>query len=54
MSEAALTQYLREATRYPLLTKDQEILLARQVQIWLHDENATKSQKRAGKRAYEN
>jgi len=53
MSEAAFTQYLKEATRYPLLTKDQEILLARQVQIWLHDENATPSQKRAGKRAYE-
>ena len=53
MSEAAFTQYLREATRYPLLTKDQEIILARQVQIWLHDESATPSQKRAGRRAYE-
>ena len=49
----AFTSYLNDACRYPLLTKDQEILLARQVQIWLHDENATPRQKKAGQRAYE-
>ena len=49
----AFSSYLNEACRYPLLTKDQEILLARQVQIWLHDENATPRQKKAGQRAYE-
>ena len=37
----------------PLLDKSQEILLARQVQTWLHDENATPRQKKAGQRAYE-
>ena len=49
----AFTSYLNDACRYPLLTKDQEILLARQVQIWLHDEDATPRQKKAGQRAYE-
>ncbi len=49
----SFSQYLNEACRYPLLTKDQEIILARQVQIWLHDEGATPRQKRAGQRAYE-
>ena len=39
--------------RYPLLTKDQEILLARQVQAWINADEPTKAQVRAGKRAYE-
>lgn len=53
MSETALTRYLSDAARYPLLNKNQEILLARQVQTWLHDENATPAQVKAGKRAYD-
>ena len=53
MSADSLSLYLQEATRYPLLTKTQEIMLARQVQTWLHDESATSAQKRSGQRAYE-
>ena len=49
----SFSQYLSEASRYPLLNKSQEIMLARQVQVWLHDENATARQKQVGKRAYE-
>ena len=45
--------YLNEASRYPLLTKDQEIILARQVQAWIGTDEPTKAQVRAGKRAYE-
>ena len=53
MGSDSFAQYLREATRYPLLNKSQEIMLARQVQTWLHDPDATERQKRAGRRAYE-
>ena len=53
MASDSFAQYLREATRYPLLNKSQEIMLARQVQTWLHDPDATERQKRAGRRAYE-
>ena len=53
MASDSFSQYLKEATRYPLLNKTQEILLARQVQTWLHDPEATPRQKRAGQRAYE-
>ena len=53
MANDSFAQYLREATRYPLLDKGQEILLARQVQTWLHDPEATPRQKKAGQRAYE-
>ena len=45
--------YLAEIGRYPLLTKQQEIMLSRQVRIWVMDPDATAKQKRAGKRAYE-
>lgn len=44
--------YLKEIARYPLLTKDQEILLARQVQAWVGNENPTLRQKKQGERAY--
>ena len=53
MASDSFSQYLKEATRYPLLNKTQEILLARQVQTWLHDPDATPRQKKAGQRAYE-
>lgn len=46
-------QYLTEISRYPLLTKQQEILLARQVKDWYDNPEATPRQKRLGKRAYE-
>ena len=46
------SRYLQEITRYPLLTKDQEIILARSIQIWLNSEKPTARQKRAGERAY--
>jgi len=45
--------YLAEIGRYPLLTKAQEIMLARQVQVWLNAEKPTAKQVRVGKRAYE-
>ena len=35
-----LGDYLRAITRYPLLTKDQEILLARRVQVWVACDSA--------------
>lgn len=47
------SRYLREIARYPLLTKDQEILLARSVQTWLHSENPTPRQIKVGERAYQ-
>jgi len=49
----AFTEYLANAVRYPLLTKNQEILLARQVQDWLQAEEPTRAQIRNGERAYQ-
>ena len=49
----SFSRYLREIARYPLLTKDQEIILARSIQTWLHSEKPTKRQVRAGTRAYQ-
>jgi len=46
-------QYLNEISRYPLLTKEQEILLARQVKDWHENPEATPRQRKLGKRAYE-
>ena len=50
----SFSEYLVKIVRYPLLTKQQEILLSRQVQIWLQAEEPTKIQIRNGRRAYEN
>lgn len=46
------TKYIEDIVRYPLLNREQEIVLARQVQAWVSSDNPTKSQKRAGIRAY--
>ena len=51
MPDPSVTAYLREAGKYPLLTKAQEIMLARQVQAWITAENPTPIQARRGKRA---
>ena len=48
-----LADYLAEIGRYPLLTKSQEIMLARQVAAWVNTENPSLKQERMGKRAYE-
>ena len=53
MAIDAFTRYLTDIGRYPLLDKGQEILLARQVQAWVHSEKPTPKQVRAGRRAYE-
>lgn len=51
--DMGFTQYLQWASRYPLLTKQQEILLARQVQAWIANENPTPREVKVGRRAYE-
>ena len=47
------SEYLKDIVRYPLLNKEQEILLARQVQVWVTSENPTEKEIRTGKRAYQ-
>lgn len=46
------TQYINGIVRYPLLTKEQEIMLARQVQIWIAESDPTPRQVKQGIRAY--
>lgn len=45
--------YLRDIGRYPLLTKDQEIILARQVKAWIEGDNPSPQVVRRGQRAYQ-
>ena len=47
------SEYLQDIGRYPLLSKEQEILLARQVQVWVTSENPTEREIKTGKRAYQ-
>lgn len=49
----SFSQYIKDIVRYPLLSKEQEIILARQVQAWLQAENPTPRQMKMGRRAYE-
>ena len=49
----SFSAYLKDIGRYPLLTKTQEILLARQIQAWLTAENPTPKQIKTGQRAYQ-
>ena len=44
--------YLRDIGRYPLLSKDQEIILARQVKTWIEGENPSPRVIKQGERAY--
>jgi len=52
MPNDALGRYLTDIGRYPLLDKGQEIMLSRQVRAWVHTEEPTPKQVKAGKRAY--
>lgn len=47
------SEYIKDIVRYPLLNKEQEILLARQVQVWVTSENPTEREIKVGKRAYQ-
>jgi RNA polymerase sigma factor (sigma-70 family) len=53
MASDGFTEYIKDIVRYPLLTKEQEILLSRQVQAWVSNEAATNKEIRVGRRAYE-
>jgi len=53
LSTDSFSVYLQEIGRYPLLTKNQEILLARQVQEWLHSEDPNSRAAKRGQRAYQ-
>lgn len=49
----SFSAYLRDIGRYPLLTKDQEIILARQVKEWIEGENPSPRTIKQGQRAYQ-
>ena len=48
---SVLSEYLKSIGRYPLLNKNQEIILGRRVQAWLNDPDPSPSVVRSGKRA---
>jgi RNA polymerase nonessential primary-like sigma factor len=48
----SFSAYLRDIGRYPLLSKDQEIILARQVKEWIEGENPSPQVIKRGERAY--
>lgn len=49
--ETGVGDYLQWIARYPLLSKDQEIMLSRTIQDWQLAENPTPAQERKGRRA---
>ena len=53
LSTDSFAAYLQEIGRYPLLTKNQEILLARQVQEWINSDDPTSREAKRGQRAYQ-
>ncbi len=53
LSTDSFSAYLQEIGRYPLLTKNQEILLARQVQEWLKSDDPKSRAAKRGQRAYQ-
>lgn len=53
MSTDSFAAYLQEIGRYPLLTKNQEILLARQVQEWINSDDPNSREAKRGQRAYQ-
>ena len=48
---STLSDYLETISRYPLLDKNQEIILGRRVQRWLNDPDPSPAVVRSGKRA---
>jgi RNA polymerase nonessential primary-like sigma factor len=48
-----MADYLVEIGRYPLLSKSQEIILARQVAVWVANDGLTSKQEKMGRKAYE-
>ena len=48
---STLSDYLESISRYPLLDKNQEIILGRRVQAWLNDPAPSPAMARSGKRA---
>ena len=46
-----LSDYLEAIARYPLLDKNQEIILGRRVQRWMNDPDPSPAVARSGKRA---
>ena len=53
LSTDSFAAYLQEIGRYPLLTKNQEILLARQVQEWINSDDPNSREAKRGQRAYQ-
>ena len=53
MASDAMSTYVSSVIKYPLLSKDQEILLAREVQAWVNNPNPTPREVRRGQRAYD-
>lgn len=49
----AMSRYMSTVLKYPLLNKEQEILLARQVQAWVTADAPDRKTVRVGRRAYE-